>query len=137
MYVIGAQFTLRIDHKPLEWLISAKKSRAHSQRLEHWSLKLRAYEFDIAYQPGRQNQVANALSRCPVNLVTLNPPVSTTELSQAQATDPVLKPVIDYLLTTDTPLQESGELFLTKVLNSCGPNALYMIPSYVIKSRVQ
>ena len=52
--VIGARFTLKTDHKPLEWLDSAKKSRAHSQHLECWSLELCAYEFDIAYQAGRQ-----------------------------------------------------------------------------------
>ena len=107
-YLLGAQFTLRTDHKPLEWLDSAKRSRSHSQRLERWSLELRAYEFDIAYQPGTQNQVADALSRHPVNLVSVNPQVNKTELSQVQATDPILKPVIDHLSTSDTPLPTSG-----------------------------
>ena len=42
-YLIGAHFTIQTDHKPLEWLESSKTSKAHSQRLEHWSLELRAY----------------------------------------------------------------------------------------------
>ena len=50
-YLLGARFTLRTDHKPLEWLDSAKKSRSHSQRLERWSLELRAYEFSTTYLP--------------------------------------------------------------------------------------
>ena len=107
-YLLVARFTLRTDHKPLEWLDSAKRSRSHSQRLERWSLKLRAYEFDIAYQPGTQNQVADALSQHPVNLVSVNPQVNKTELSQAQVTDPILKPVIDHLSTSDIPPPTSG-----------------------------
>ena len=38
-YLIGARFTLETDHKPLEWLQSAKKSNARTQWLNagHWS----------------------------------------------------------------------------------------------------
>ena len=41
-FLLGAPFTLETDHKPLEWLESAKVSHAHSQSLEQWSLELRA-----------------------------------------------------------------------------------------------
>ena len=99
---------LRTDHKPLEWLDSAKKSRSQSQRLERWSLELRAYEFSTTYQPGTKNQAADALSRHPVNLVSVDPQVNKTQLSQAQSTDPVLKSVIDHLSTSDTPPPPTG-----------------------------
>ena len=39
-YLIGARFTLETDHKPLEWLESARKSHASAQRLERWALEL-------------------------------------------------------------------------------------------------
>ena len=107
-YLLGACFTLRTDHKPLEWLDSAKKSRSHSQRLERWSLELQAYEFNTTYQPGIKNQVADALSRHPVNLVSVDLQVNKKELSQAQSTDPVLKPVNDHLSTSDAPPPPSG-----------------------------
>ena len=100
-YLIGAKFTLKTDHQPLKWLDSARKSYAHSQRLECRALELHAYEFDTVYQPGIQNQVADALFRWPVNLVTLNPPVSKADLSEVQKTDPVLKSVMDHLLLTN------------------------------------
>ena len=51
-YLIGAHFTVRTDHKPLEWLESSKTSKSRSQRLERWSLELRAFDFDIIYLPG-------------------------------------------------------------------------------------
>ena len=84
-YLLGARFTLRTDHKPLEWLDSAKKSRSHFQRLERWSLELQAYEFNTiaTYRPGTKNQAADALSRHPVNLVSVDPQVNKTQLSQA------------------------------------------------------
>ena len=38
----------------------------------------------------------------------VDPPVNMTELSQAHCTDPVLKPIIDYLMISDTPPPASG-----------------------------
>ena len=46
-YLIGVHFTIHTDHKPLEWLESSKTSKSRSQRLECWSLELRAFDFDI------------------------------------------------------------------------------------------
>ena len=54
-YLIGAHFNIHTDHKPLEWLESSKASRARSQRLECWSLELRAYDFEIVHRPGNVN----------------------------------------------------------------------------------
>jgi len=68
-YLIGTCFTLETDHKPLEWLESHKQSHARSQCLEWWSLELCAYDFRIAYHPGRDNQCADSLSRLSVSLV--------------------------------------------------------------------
>ena len=103
-YLIGAMFTLIIDHQPLKWLGSARKNCANSQCLEHWALELCAYEFDTIYHPDAQNQVTDALSHCPVNLVTLNSPVSKVDFSETQKTHPVLKSVIDHLSLTGMPL---------------------------------
>ena len=102
-YLIGARFTLETDHKPLEWLQSAKKSNAHTQRLERWSLELRAFEFDVVYRPGRCNQHADALSRILVSVVTLHPPIQMVDLSTTQQQDPILSLVHDYLQTGQTP----------------------------------
>ena len=51
-YLIGAHFLLETDHKPLEWLNTAKSSKSHSQCLERWSLELRAFQFSIVHRPG-------------------------------------------------------------------------------------
>jgi len=62
-YLVGAHFVICTDHKPLEWLEFSKTSKACSQRLQRWSLKLRAFDFDIIYLPGSTNLNADALSR--------------------------------------------------------------------------
>ena len=62
-YLIGAHFTVCTDHKPLEWLESSKTSKSHLQRLECWSLELRAFDFDIIHLTGCNNLNADTLSR--------------------------------------------------------------------------
>ena len=93
-FLQGAPFILETDHRPLLWLESAKSSHARSQRLERWSLELRAYEFQVVHRPGTSNVQADALSRFPVSLVAMEAPLSTSQISQAQREDPVLSTVI-------------------------------------------
>ena len=90
----GSPFILETDHKPLLWLESAKSSHARSQRLERWSLELRAYEFQVVHRPGTSNVQADTLSRLPVSLVAVEAPLSTSQISNAQREDPVLSTVI-------------------------------------------
>ena len=82
-YLIGARFTLETDHKPLQWLESAKKRHAHAQRLERWSLELRAFEFDVVHCPGRCNQHADALSHVPISVVAVRSPIRITDIATA------------------------------------------------------
>ena len=102
-YLIGAPFIIQTDHKPLEWLESSKSSKARSQRLERWSLELRAYDFHIVHRPGITNQHADALSRRPIALVALSPPLEAAEIAKAQRADPVLSTVIELLEQGTSP----------------------------------
>ena len=102
-YLIRARFKLETDHKPLEWLQSARASHARSHRLERWSLELRAYEFDVVYRPGETNQRADALSRKPITLVALDPPMEGADLAEAQQNDPALSQVQQQLLNGSIP----------------------------------
>lgn len=108
-YLAEAQFTLETDHKPLLWLESAKRSRAHSQWLERWSLELRAYDFDMVYKSGPTNLNADALSRKPIGLVGLCPPLEASVIAHAQE-DPVLRKVAEQL-EVNAPCPTSREWF--------------------------
>ncbi len=106
--LIGARFTLETDHKPLEWLESSRTSRAHSQRLERWALELRAYDFDVVHKPGKSNLNADALSRNPLSMVALRPPMETSDIARAQRDDPVLSTVRKQLENTNHQAPMSG-----------------------------
>ena len=98
---------LESDHKPLEWLESHKQSHTRSQRLEHWSLELRAFEFNVAYHPCRDNQCADSLSRLPISVVAWKGPLSLQQIIDAQEQDPTLSAVRAQLLVDSNSVPAS------------------------------
>ena len=52
MYVLGRQFTVEIDHKPLE-MIHQKSLGSTSPRLQRMLLQLQRYDLTIRYKPGK------------------------------------------------------------------------------------
>lgn len=63
-YIYGRKFTLRTDHKALIWLAKLKEP---NQRLTRWKLKLQDYDFIIEHVKGKDNYVADALSRIEIH----------------------------------------------------------------------
>jgi hypothetical protein len=59
-YLHRTHFTLRTDHKPLEWLVTV--SDAHGRR-GRWIDLLQDYSFKIVHRPGVRHANADALSR--------------------------------------------------------------------------
>lgn len=59
-YVYGHEFTVYSDHKPLLYLYKMKNP---SSRLTRIRLELEEYKFEIIHIPGKENVVADALSR--------------------------------------------------------------------------
>ena len=63
-YVLGRQFTVESDHKPLE-MIHQKSLASTSPRLQRMLLQLQRYDLTIIYRLGKDMLLTNALSRCP------------------------------------------------------------------------
>ena len=59
-YLLGQTFIVRTDHRSLKFLWE-QRITTYAQQI--WLSKLIGYDFQVEYRKGRENQVANALSR--------------------------------------------------------------------------
>ena len=59
-YILGNSFKVNTDHKSLKWIFTQPDLNMRQQR---WMELLHEYDFCIEYQPGKENVVANALSK--------------------------------------------------------------------------
>ncbi|KAG1940200.1 retrotransposable element [Pimephales promelas] len=62
LYLYGRAFTLRTDHQALTALLFTSGTGHRPLRLHRWSDRLRQYNFDLKFTPGRDNVVADLLS---------------------------------------------------------------------------
>ena len=69
IYLLGAQFTVLCDHKPLEPLINGLNGKSlgdiENPRLQRLLQKVAGYTFEMRHIDGIRNRIADALSRAP------------------------------------------------------------------------
>ena len=63
MYLYGRHFTLRTDHQALTALLATSGSGHKPLRIYCWSERLQPYDFTTLFTPGKENVVADLLSR--------------------------------------------------------------------------
>ena len=68
-YLIGTQFRVETDHKPLVLLLSSKALDAVPVRVQRFRLRLMRFRYSISHVPGRELNTADTLSRAPVSEV--------------------------------------------------------------------
>lgn len=71
LFLYGNSFTLVTDHKPLEIIYGATRSKP-SARIERWVLHLQPYSFDVVYKAGANNP-ADYLSQHPASSLKKHP----------------------------------------------------------------
>jgi hypothetical protein len=62
-YLYGRRFTLITDHQALKTMLTAGGSGHRPLRLHRWSDRLFQYTYDVHFRSGRENSVADCLSR--------------------------------------------------------------------------
>ena len=67
-FLLGRKFVLRTDHKPLLGLFGRTKQipANANARVQRWALLLSQYNYDLVFKAGKDNVVADSLSRLPV-----------------------------------------------------------------------
>lgn len=97
-YLYGRKFMIKTDHKPLQWLHNLKEPNA---KLQRWKIKLEEFNFDIEYLNGRENKVADALSRVEIH-------ANEEEIDEIRSTDATVHSAdednSEYIPITESPL---------------------------------
>jgi hypothetical protein len=98
-YLLGNKFNVITDHKSLQYLQSQDKLSARQTR---WSEFLQQFDFEIKYRPGKENVVADGLSRRPDHQVNAAVETSLTvgeevmhNIKQQYQQDPVAKHILE------------------------------------------
>lgn len=97
-YLYGRKFVIRTDHKPLQWLHNLKEPNS---KLQRWKIKLEEFNFDIEYLSGKENKVADALSRVEIHAHEM-------EADEIKSTDATIHSAdednSEYIPITESPL---------------------------------
>ena len=83
-FLVGRHFIIRTDHQPLKYLMERKVSTPSQHT---WLAQLMSYDFDIVYKKGRENGVADALSRLPSQEISCMALSSMSPLLYQQVVD--------------------------------------------------
>ena len=62
-YLLGKHFVLRSDHQTLRTLLTQFGNGRKSGKFQRWYERLQVFDYSLEYHPGKENRVADALSR--------------------------------------------------------------------------
>lgn len=112
-YLLGAKVIIRTDHQALKLF---KQCRLLSERLTRCALFIQEFDYDIEYVRGKENTVADVLSRYPsdegINLHEhTGLLLKIDNLKNLQANDPALSKVLARALPNYQWLRRAGDVY--------------------------
>ena len=102
-YLLGLDFLIQTDHKPLVPLFSVKALEELPVRVQRFRMRMMRYRFTIEHVPGKDLVVADMLSRAPLN----TPTVQDQQLHQEG--EEYIQVVLKSLPVSDKLLEEVKE----------------------------
>ena len=122
VYLYNApKITLYCDHKPLEKLTSRQ-----TKTLNRLQDQMMRFNFTIKYKEGKENTVADSLSRNPVDAIMRNPiselrslGLSNSDLKKLQASDKFCTVMRKYLEERKLPEEKKMSVYIQKEAGKC------------------
>ncbi|KAK3136157.1 hypothetical protein QOZ80_5BG0428960 [Eleusine coracana subsp. coracana] len=116
-YLWGRRFLDKTDHYSLKFLLDQRLATVPQH---HWVSKILGFNFTVEYKPGKQNIVADALSRRDEELVGTHAISAPTfplleEVRAAAETDPALIALRDQIVAEGLPKVAGKSVILTVV----------------------
>ena len=102
-YLVGLQFHIQTDHKPLVPLFSSKDLEELPVRVQRFRMRMMRFDFTISHVPGNELSIADALSRAPVSTS------SAVDQSLQSETTAYVNLVVKSIPATEKRLQEIRE----------------------------
>lgn len=99
MYILGLQFHVETDHKPLVPIFSTKRLDELTPRLQRLRLRTLEYDFTITHVPGKQLFTADVLSRNPLTSSPAEDSTLENEIKEYEALAIELLPASSDMLT--------------------------------------
>lgn len=94
-YLLGRHFKIRTDHQSLKFLLQQRIATPMQQK---WLVKMMGYDFEIIYKKGKENIVADALSRRPtIAAISSTKSDLWRKIQELWEKDPELKKLIQQL----------------------------------------
>jgi hypothetical protein len=129
-YLVGARFVVKSDHNNLKYLLEQKDL---NERQQKWVSRIQAYDFEIEFVKGKDNMVADALSRRPSIFAMIGISVDwkdhlvmeyakdqfACQLLDGQLHDDNFRVINDLIYYKGRIILVSGSVFKAKVLQAC------------------
>lgn len=103
-YLIGVQFTIETDHKPLLPLLGTKALDDLPPRIERFRLRLLRFIYNIVHVPGKALITADTLSRAPIRR-----PLTAEETQMKGEVQIFINTVRDNLPASQSKLQQIAD----------------------------
>lgn len=149
-YLWGTSFEIQTDHQPLTNIFRRKTK---SPRVTRWMLEMREYNFRVKYVKGKENVVADHLSR-PVCNITHQPRttwlgLTREEYRREQSNDPTWGELITYLEGGAVPKHKiakstldqfellEGILYYVREATDASLNYTLVVPRHLVRKALE
>ncbi len=115
-FLLGREFVVYCDHKPLQYIFNSDKS---SPKVLRWKMQLQEFNFRVKHCSGKSNTVADCLSR--INVIESLPGetfLSESNIINAQTYDKECKAMIDVLTKKSKHKPENVSLSVWRMRKS-------------------